>query len=81
MPIYEFRCLECGSLFEKFFNNPEEKVEITCPKCRSASFERVISRASHIMGSGKTGRKPAVTTKSCSSGSDCVTLEIPGPGE
>lgn len=78
MPIYEFRCVECGNLFEKLFITSNEEVDIKCPKCQSGSFERVISRANHIMGSGKGGKKPTVTTKSCSSGNDCVTLEIPG---
>jgi putative FmdB family regulatory protein len=81
MPIFEFRCLECGNLFEKLFIKPNEEAKIECPKCRSGSFERVISKASYIMGSGKGGRKPGVTAKSCSSGNDCMTLEIPGPDD
>jgi len=78
MPIFEFRCLDCGSIFEKLFLNAGEQVEIACPKCKSESFERVISRSNHIMGSGSSG-KPKITTKSCSSGDGCVTLDIPGP--
>lgn len=81
MPIYEFRCLECGNIFEKLFKTMDEKVEIICPRCKAESFERVISSANHVMGTGKGGKKPSVTTKSCSSGSGCTTLEIPGPGE
>ncbi|MFZ5632342.1 MAG: FmdB family zinc ribbon protein [Bacillota bacterium] len=81
MPIFEFRCLECGHLFEKLFVRHDEKVDIECPKCRSGSFERVISRTSYVMKSGKGPSKPKVTSKSCSSGNDCVTLEIPGPDD
>lgn len=78
MPIFEFRCLKCGNLFEKLFINPNEKVEIKCPECQSDSFERVISKTNYIMGSGKDGKKPKVTTKSCGPGTNCATLEIPG---
>lgn len=81
MPIYEFRCMKCGNLFEKLFIKPDEKVDIACPKCNSDSFERVISSSNYIMGSGKGGKQPSVTKKSCSSGNDCVTLEIPGYGD
>ncbi|KJR95950.1 MAG: FmdB family transcriptional regulator [Peptococcaceae bacterium BRH_c4a] len=81
MPIFEFRCLECGNIFEKLFIKTGEEVIIECPKCKSPSFERVISRTNYVMGSGKGGSKPKVTTKSCSSGNDCMTLEIPGPDE
>ncbi len=80
MPIYEFRCLECGELFEKFFKQPDQEISIECPKCRSGSFDRVISRTSYVMGSGK-GSKPKVTSKSCSAGSECMTFEIPGPDD
>ncbi|MHB1041983.1 MAG: FmdB family zinc ribbon protein [Eubacteriales bacterium] len=81
MPIFEFRCLECGNLFEKLFINAKEEIEIACPKCRSGSFERVISSTNYVMRSGKGGNKPKITSKSCSSGSDCTTLEIPGPDD
>ena len=80
MPIYEFRCLECGSLFEKLFKSMDEEIEVQCPKCKSDSFERVISRTNYAMGSSK-GKKPRVTTKSCSSGNECATFEIPGPDD
>jgi putative FmdB family regulatory protein len=80
MPIYEFRCLGCGNTFEKLFKKPDEEVAICCPRCKSDSFERVISSTNYVMGSGKAGgKKPSVTTKSCNSSSGCTTLEIPGP--
>ncbi|MGB9803318.1 FmdB family zinc ribbon protein [Desulfofundulus sp.] len=81
MPIYEFRCLNCGRLFEKLFLNPNEKVEIRCPQCHSDSFERVISRVNYVDKSGAGGAAPKVVTRSCSPGSTCATFEIPGPGE
>ena len=79
MPIFEFRCLKCGEVFEKLFMSGDEKAEIACPGCQSESFERVVSRTSHVMG-GKSGwNKPQLTTKSCGPGSSCTTLDLPGP--
>ncbi len=80
MPIFEFRCMQCGKLFEKLFVNRDEKIELTCPQCHGDSLERVISKASYKMAAGKDGG-PKITTKSCSSGNDCVTLEVPGHGD
>jgi len=81
MPIYEFRCLKCGNVFDKLFKSSNEKVEIKCPQCQSDSFERIISKTNYVMGTGKGGKKPKLTTKSCSPGSSCSTLEIPGVGD
>ena len=39
MPIFEFRCLECGDLFEKLFLNNDERVDIGCPECGSGNVE------------------------------------------
>jgi putative FmdB family regulatory protein len=79
MPIFEFRCLECGDTFEKLFLNSEEKVEIACPECKSQSFERIVSGTNYAMGSGSAGEQPKITTKSCSPSNKCVTLDLPGP--
>ncbi|MDN5347194.1 MAG: hypothetical protein PWP65_758 [Clostridia bacterium] len=81
MPIFEFRCSECGNLFEKLFLSPNEKAELECPKCHSRTLERVVSRTNYIIGAGKGGNKPSLTTKSCSPGSSCMTLDLPGPDE
>jgi putative FmdB family regulatory protein len=81
VPIYEFRCLECSHLFEKLFVDSDAKADVGCPECRSASFERVISRTNYAIGSGKGTAKPKITTKSCGPGNSCVSLEIPGPSK
>ena len=80
MPIFEFRCLNCGKIYEKLFIiGSREEVDITCPDCGSDSAERVISKTNYAMGQGKGGSKPKVTTKSCSTGNSCTSFEIPGP--
>lgn len=81
MPIFEFRCTKCGKIFEKLFISPKEEFNVACPECKSEELERVISKTNHVMGQGKGGHKPKVTTKSCSSGNNCTTLEIPGYGD
>jgi len=79
MPIFEFRCLECGIIFEKLFFNSEEKVQISCPGCKSQSFERVVSGTNYAMGAGTGGKQPKMTTKACSPSNKCMTLDLPGP--
>jgi putative FmdB family regulatory protein len=77
MPIYEFRCLACNHIFELLSLAKNDPVELKCPECQAAEVERVLSRASYVMGSSSGSPKTSVTTKSCSGGS-CATIDIPG---
>jgi hypothetical protein len=55
-----------------------DTIEMHCPECKCVSFERVLSKTSHVMTKG-AGEKPTLTTKSCGSGNSCYTLDVPGP--
>jgi putative FmdB family regulatory protein len=79
MPIYEFKCLECGEYFEFLVMKTEETVEMACPKCKAENFERILSGTNYAMGEGAGGgARVSSQTRTCSSGS-CTTYEIPGP--
>jgi putative FmdB family regulatory protein len=79
MPIFEFRCAECGEIFEKLFMHSDEKVDLCCPLCKSESIERVVSRSNYAMGISGEGGRSNITTKSCGQGNQCMTLDLPGP--
>ena len=51
MPIYEYRCLECGEKFEKLVRFSASTSEIECPKCGGRKVERLISAFSTIRSS------------------------------
>jgi len=40
MPIFEYRCENCGEKFEKLIYGAEE---LTCPKCGSKNIKKLIS--------------------------------------
>ena len=44
MPIYEYRCQECGKRFEMIFLSAQQTSDIQCKYCRSKNVERLISR-------------------------------------
>jgi putative FmdB family regulatory protein len=78
MPIFEFRCMECGNVFERIFVRSDENADLECPSCQSISCERVVSRTNHVMGLPREAKKPKVTTKSCGSGNSCTSFTLPG---
>lgn len=51
MPIYEYQCKQCGTVFEEWQSGFEER-ELPCPECQGASA-RMISNTSFVLkGSG-----------------------------
>lgn len=75
MPIYEFRCLGCGHVFEFLKLKKEtEGVEMQCPKCNFSEVERVLSTVNVARSSSG---KATSTVKSCGGGT-CATIDVPG---
>lgn len=79
MPIYEFRCVRCGNVEEILIISSNEKIEFRCNQCGGEEFERIVSRTSHfVKPSSSSGEGPSVTNRSCSPGSSCSTITLPG---
>ncbi len=43
MPIYEYRCSQCGECFEVILGVSEKDSKVTCPKCGANRPQRVMS--------------------------------------
>lgn len=52
MPIYEFKCENCNTIFETFLLKSEEKV--FCPNCKSEKVVKLMSVPSIGWNSGGT---------------------------
>lgn len=76
MPIYEFRCLGCGQLFEILLMPGDSEVSLSCPHCGMEGGERVMSVAWSSSG-GSPSSGPDTVSRSCPSGS-CSTFTLPG---
>lgn len=81
MPLYEYKCEECGNVLEviqKFSDDPIEK----CPKC-GGTMSKLISNTSFVLkgggwyADGYTGKKPAEATASTPSDSKPATESKP----
>jgi putative FmdB family regulatory protein len=43
MPIYDYRCSECGTMFDVFHKVREVAGDVVCPSCQSTKAKRLIS--------------------------------------
>lgn len=43
MPIYEYRCEECGERFEKLVRRAESDEPVRCPRCGAVETRRQFS--------------------------------------
>ncbi|MFA4984902.1 MAG: zinc ribbon domain-containing protein [Candidatus Omnitrophota bacterium] len=80
MPIYEYRCRECGKTNEFLVGVGSDKAEIRCSFCKSTKLDKLFSgafipAAGSIIGSqsGKTccGRAERCQKPPCSEGGSC----------
>lgn len=72
MPIYEYRCPDCGHEFEQLQRMSDDPIKV-CPECSSEGVKKLISRTSFVLKGGgwykdHYGLKSAAS--SGSSGSD-----------
>ena len=75
MPIYDFRCQQCGRITEIFVRSADQAAR--CPHCGSNNMERLISSSYMIRtdaGAPDTtccGRAERCETPPCSTGDIC----------
>jgi putative FmdB family regulatory protein len=54
MPIYEYKCNNCGNCFEQLVFNSKEEKDITCSKCGGKKIIKVISSFSCLSQGGES---------------------------
>jgi putative FmdB family regulatory protein len=77
MPIYDFRCQECGNVSEFLILSSSDSRTLDCPICGSQNLEKLISAPSLLRNSANTsnttccGRTERCETPPCSTGERC----------
>lgn len=66
MPIYEYRCKDCETVFETFVSSISDGDKVVCKKCESKNVEKQISTFSSKSSDG-LGVAPAGALSGCSS--------------
>jgi putative FmdB family regulatory protein len=68
MPIYEYKCQDCGTKFEKLVRQ-SDGAELTCPSCGKQRLEQEFSTFAAHSGAASH----ASETPMCPSGGPCAT--------
>lgn len=72
MPIYEYRCADCGTKFEKLVRRASEVPDLVCPSCGKKRLEQELSTfAAHAGGTGKSSEMPSCPGGRCSNPGMC----------
>jgi putative FmdB family regulatory protein len=59
MPIYEYKCIDCGDSFEKMVRFTESDQDQACPSCNSLNTKKKISAFASL---GNPGNENGGTT-------------------
>ena len=55
MPIYEFLCKDCRSVFEQLCFSLSDREGVRCPRCGSRNVSKLLSTFSSRSGFGPSG--------------------------
>jgi len=80
MPIHEFRCLNCGYIFELLIMSKNEMDSVACPKCENSNVGKLMSVANISVDkrpSRSSRSQPPVQHHTCDTGS-CATIDLQG---
>ncbi|TEU06623.1 MAG: zinc ribbon domain-containing protein [Candidatus Aminicenantes bacterium] len=78
MPIYEYKCQECGNVTEVFVRSFNQEIDFSCSHCGSKNLHKIFSTPSSVRignssskGSTCCGKDERCETPPCSDGSIC----------
>ena len=78
MPIYEYRCNQCGEVSEILVLAGSDDEVLACKKCGSSDLEKILSASSFTFSNGSRapgttccGRSERCAAPPCSTGGMC----------
>ena len=72
MPIYEYRCDDCGTKVEKLVRGANGATAVACPSCGQNHLKQELSTfAAHANGASKAAPAPVCPSGQCSNPGMC----------
>lgn len=54
MPVFEYKCKDCGTKYEILHKSGSNLEEVFCPNCKSTEYKKLLSSFSPSMGSSSS---------------------------
>lgn len=70
MPIYEYKCDECGAVSEVLVRNTASQSSAICSSCNSSHVSRLVSAPAAVMSKG-SGSSPDIPPINCPNVDKC----------
>jgi putative FmdB family regulatory protein len=58
MPIYEYKCEQCGGSYEQMRRMTDADRDLECPSCKSTAIKRQLSAFATTTASSSAGPSP-----------------------
>ncbi len=71
MPLFEYHCLDCHSVFERLRPAEQRDQPPACPTCGGQRVKRTIAAFATVRVSGPSGTAPAGGGGGCACGGNC----------
>jgi putative FmdB family regulatory protein len=72
MPLFDYKCADCGARYEVLVRGRETEEELRCPRCGSIHHKRLVSAASISVGGNiSVGGSSFDAPSSCDTGGCC----------
>lgn len=65
MPIFEYKCNDCGRKFDVLHKSSATMEEVICPDCQSKNSKKLLSSFSASVSSSGYDSAPSCSTGSC----------------
>lgn len=65
MPVFEYKCDDCGKKFEVLHKSSANLEEVKCPDCQSLNYKKLLSSFSASVGSSSEFSAPSCSDGSC----------------
>ncbi|MGE5343828.1 MAG: FmdB family zinc ribbon protein [Candidatus Omnitrophota bacterium] len=75
MPIYEYKCEDCGAVSEVLVRNTQTQEAAVCTACQSTRMSRLISVPGAVFSKG--GSPSAVPPGTCPNAGSCGVASCP----